>query len=157
MINVKNFIFGLHNKGFVFSISEDHSQIKIVGKIRRLHDRERKIITEHKTLIMAYLNERDLNPKVLKGAIHWIAHRSQRHITRLSQLERLKLTVLLSDSRTEIMEQYTTLVDLNKQPYTKSKEYSERLKVLTNSLTAYYRAVRAYVSCVTNVQRTPTV
>lgn len=150
-MEVKELLNDLTQYGLVLGLSEDRERISVDQTNAKLTEEQKTLIRDHKPEIMDFLVKRDLNPKVIKGAIHWIAHRSQRYLDKLTPQERSTLMDSLSEYRRLILKLYEDLVDLSKQPYTSNNQHSERysqiLNNLVNSMKSYYRVVLESVSC----------
>jgi hypothetical protein len=159
-MDVKTLLDDLAQCGLVLGLNDDKTKITVDQTNAKLTEEQKTLIREHKSEIMDILSKRDLNPKVVKGAIHWIAHRSQLYLNRLTQHERSTLMGSLSKYRQTVWELYETLLDLNQKPYTNNSQNSENylhtLQTLTACLIEYMRAVKESVSCVMKENQTPT-
>lgn len=151
-MNIETFIQELTAAGLALGISPDGERITVDTTRTKLTDEQKTLIREHKAEIMDFLAKRDLNPKVVKGAMTWMIYRSQTHLNRLTLQERSTLMDSLSEYRQTVWELYTSLLDLSQKPYTSSNQkqglYREKLILMRKLMLKYYHAVRDSVATV---------
>lgn len=138
-MNIETFIADLTHTGLILGVSPDGERITVDTTRTKLTDEQKTLIREHKSEILEILQQRGFDPKVAKGAIHYIAHRSQRWIDKLPRENLSTLMVLLYPYQTQIWNAYQ----------------KKQTRMLQCALIEYYRTVISYVW---NVERkqTPT-
>lgn len=152
----KEIVDMLADNGLYIRLSDDGERIQVDVTMNPLTDDMKDLIRENKKELIEYLVMRDWNPKVIAGAIHYIAHRAQKLIDRLPLQQRLRLMDSLSESRNQVWDQYTSLVELYQNFPSSKQQYSQKRITLTACLIEYMRAVKEYVFSVTSDQQTQT-
>jgi hypothetical protein len=129
----------LNKTGFTITLGESDGTIRVSShEGKTLTDEQKRLIRENKDKIIVHLQLQDWNPKVVKGAIHYIAHRSQRWINRLPGEKWSTLTDLLCPLRNRVWNAYTS-----RNPY-----------LVKKALREYYRGVKNFVLTVESDQKT---
>lgn len=106
MMDIPQFIQRLIGDGFSISLSEDGEKIKLSSSGGKLDDERRKYIQEHRDEIVAHLRKRAWNPKVAKGATHYIMARAQRRIAELHPKLRKEYIAQLVQHSTPVWEAF---------------------------------------------------
>jgi hypothetical protein len=131
----------LNKAGFTVTLGEKEDALRVTSENgHTLTDEQKQLLRENKDKLLVYLQLQDWNPKVVKGAIHYITHRSQRWIDQIPNENSSTLMDLLSRLRNRVWSAYTS-----HNPY-----------LVKKALLEYYCGVRKFVLTVENERRMQT-
>jgi hypothetical protein len=133
-MDVSAFVQELIGDGLDIGLSDDGERLRVDVAKATLSAERKELITKHKPEIVAFFQRRAWRPKVARGAIHYILHRSQRHLDRLNSSQRSEAQTHLRSNLHEMWSAYE-----NQNAYR-----------LADRLVSLYRATSYYVSHVAN-------
>lgn len=128
VFDVGKFVQSLIGDGFNISVSNDGEKIKIDTSHSQLSDQQRQTIKDHKEEILIYLRRKAWNPKVAKGATHYILYRSHKQIREAPPEVRAKLIAQVEPKLTAVWQAF---------------EHQDRWELM-KALTALNRDIRSF-------------